>query len=98
MLDFLQPLLSLLIGLALSVLGLNQSFRLYPEPTAWQQFLMALSPAGAVLLFSLCVVMVLLGVAMLVLGARGLRRRLNQIRSARWNDDERRYRDSAEWA
>ena len=91
MLEFMQPILSMLIGVAMSIFGLIHTWYRFPAPVVWAQFLASVPQLGAVLLFAACLAVSILGVAMLLVGAGGVRRRLQQIRSVRWqpnNDHE----------
>ena len=84
MLEFMQPILSMLIGVAMSIFGLIHTWYRFPSPVVWAQFLIAVPQLGAVLLFATCLAVSILGVAMLLVGAGGVRRRRQQIRSLRW--------------
>jgi hypothetical protein len=85
MFDFIQPLLTLLIGLALSLLAMVHGIRNVPASAAWQHVAQAAPQLGAVLVFVCCVMLAVIGVGILIAGLKACRVRLLQLRQLHWN-------------
>jgi hypothetical protein len=99
MIQFFQPVGTLLIGVALSLYGLIHSANHFPGPTHLHTLWQSLPALSAVLLFALGAMAVICGLALLFVGVQGLRRRYRQINSAFGRpvefDDEVDYRPPA---
>jgi len=79
MTHFAQPLLSLLVGLALSAYGTVHAATHIPASSQLQVFWSAMPSFGSVLLFLIGVLAVVGGIALLASGMNGLKRRRMQI-------------------
>ncbi len=82
MIPFLQPLLSLLIGLALSLYGLVHSSHYYPGQANLYRLWQSLPALSSVIVFALGVAAVAIGLAMVMVAIQGLRKRYRQISHA----------------
>lgn len=80
MLQFLQPLGAAAIGVALFVYGLIHSLLHRPPGAAFQAAAHALPAVSAVMLFVLGLAAIAAGLVLLIIGARGIRRRTREIR------------------
>ena len=85
MLEFLQPLLMFLIGLALSLLAMVHGVRNVPASAVWQHVAQAAPQLGAVLLFICCVALAVIGLGILIAGLKACRIRLLQLRQLHWS-------------
>ncbi len=94
MFHFIQPVLSLLIGLALSLYGLIHSSTHYPGTQSLNQLWQSLPAIVAVLIFTLGLLAVTSGLGLVLAGVHGLRKRYRQIDRA--YADPRRDRDPYE--
>ena len=84
MLALFQPLLTAMIGAALTIFGGVHGALQWPTSSTWSQ-VAAMSPMLlAVVVFLGCVVIALCGVAMLWNGITGTRNRIRQVRRVRW--------------
>jgi hypothetical protein len=75
MLQFIQPVVTLALGLALSVYGLTHSAHHYPGTTGFYALWQSLPALSSVLVFGLGIVAVLSGLALVMTAAQGLRQR-----------------------
>jgi len=82
MLHFLQPAVTLFIGLVLSIYGLIQSLLHAPSANAFQAAIEAMPDAFAVLLFVFGIVAIIAGIVLLISGIRGVRSRARDINRA----------------
>lgn len=80
MLQFLQPLGAAAVGVALFVYGLIHSLLHRPPSAAFQAAAQALPAVSSVLLFLLGLAAIATGLVLLVIGARGIRRRTHEIK------------------
>jgi len=99
MLEFLQPMLTVLIGAALSIFGLIHSLRLAPAPSTWHGVAAAAPQLVAVMVFIGCLAIAVAGIALLVTALRSVRRRFGLLRRVRWEAETRsasRYDDADE--
>jgi len=80
MIPFVESILSLLLGVALAVIGLIHSLSRYPGPGPFQQLAADASALGAVLLFAIGIVAALGGLAVLIFSIRRLRFRWRYLR------------------
>lgn len=79
MTQFAQPLLSLIIGIALAIYGSLHATNHIPPAGAIHAFWAAMPGLTAVIIFLLGVVAVISGLWLITSGAQGLRRRQRQI-------------------
>jgi hypothetical protein len=97
MTPIVQPIVSLLVGLALSFYGVAHSVARYPGTAAFARLADVLPSLGAVLLFALGLLAALAGLVLLVRSARLLRTRWRQLAALtarqRYGDAE----DGPEW-
>ncbi|NJO85073.1 MAG: hypothetical protein HC828_21550 [Blastochloris sp.] len=84
MLILFQPLLTALVGAALTLFGGIHGVLQWPTAAAWQYVVAASPTLLSVLVFLGCVLIALAGVAMLWAGITGTRTRIRQIRRVRW--------------
>ena len=82
MIQFIQPLLSAIVGLMLAIYGVVHTITRYPGASSFAQFWASLPGVMAVAVFFIGVVAVIAGVLLLVSGFRGVRRRWRQIQVA----------------
>lgn len=79
MTQFAQPLLSLLVGIALAAYGAVHAATHVPASSQLHVFWSAMPSFGSVLLFLVGVLAVAGGISLLVCGLNGLKRRRDQI-------------------
>ncbi len=84
MLALFQPLLTALIGAALTVFGGVHGVLQWPAAATWSHVAAASPMLLTVLVFLGCLVIAICGVAMLWNGLAGTRTRLRQLRRVRW--------------
>ncbi len=84
MLVLFQPVLTALVGAALSVFGVYHTLLQLPSPVVWHHVLSVSPQLLMVLVFLGCIVIALTGLVMLWNGVHGARIRLHQIRRVRW--------------
>ncbi len=94
MFAFIQPLVSLLIGVALSLYGLIHSSTHYPGAGLLYQLWQSMPALTAVFIFTLGLLAVVCGLTLVLSGVHGLRKRYRQIDRA--YSDPRRDRDPYE--
>ncbi len=94
MIAFLQPLISLLIGIALSIYGLSHSSTHYPGNANFHALWQSLPALSSVFIFLLGLAAVACGLGLVLTGVQGLRKRYRQIDRA--YTDPRRDRDPYE--
>ena len=92
MIAFLQPLISLLIGIALSIYGLSPSSTHYPGTSNFYALWQSLPALSSVFIFMLGLAAVACGLGLVLAGVQGIRRRYRQIDRA--YSGPRRDRDS----
>ena len=76
---FFQPILSVVLGVALSVYGVVHATKHLPGVHHLHVFWTAMPSMAAVLIFLLGVIAVVTGLVLLSTGAQGLRRRVAQV-------------------
>ena len=76
---FFQPVLSVVLGLALSVYGVIHAAKHLPGLHQLHAFWTAMPSMAAVLVFLLGVIAVVTGMVLLSTGVQGLRRRVAQV-------------------
>lgn len=79
MFQLLQPVVTLILGLALSVYGLTHSAQHYPGYTGFYALWQSLPALSSILVFGLGIVAVLSGLALVLTAAQGLRQRYRQL-------------------
>ncbi len=79
MLQLIQPLASLFIGIAMTAYGLLHAITRFPGGDAFAALAANLPAVGSVLLFLLGLLAVIAGICLVVLGVRNLRRRWSQF-------------------
>lgn len=79
MIAFLQPLASLLIGLALSIYGLSHSSTHYPGSAGFHALWQSLPALSSVFIFMLGLTALACGLGLVLAGVQGLRKRYRQI-------------------
>ena len=85
---FFQPVLSVTLGLALSVYGVIHAARHLPGAHQLHAFWSALPSMAAVLVFLLGVAAVATGLVLLSTGVHGLKRRITQVKRIYGDRDE----------
>lgn len=71
--QFFRSLASLIVGMAMTLFGLFQGIQLLPAAPAWHAVVLAAPQLLGVLLFVLCLAGCIVGLVMLVRGARTMR-------------------------
>ena len=84
MLTLFQPLLTALVGAALSIFGLFHTIQHLPSPIVWHHVVSASPQLMALVVFAVCVMIAVAGLVMIWSGLRGVRYRLWQLRRVRW--------------
>jgi len=79
MLQLIQPLASLFIGIAMTAYGLLHAITRFPGSEAFAVLAANLPAVGSVLLFLLGLLAVIAGICLVVLGVRNLRRRWSRF-------------------
>ncbi len=95
MLQFLQPVGTVFIGLAMFVYGLVQSLLHRPSTSSFQAAAQAMPDAIAVIIFGIGIAAVIVGIVLLVTGIRGVRSRTRDINRAYGSPRNRPHRHSA---
>lgn len=80
MIAFLQPLLAALIGLGMLLYGILHTVTGFPPAEVFTAFWNALPQVISLLVFLLGVLAVVAGLVLLVMGVRGVHRRLLELR------------------
>jgi len=92
MLQFMRPYFSFTLGVALTLYGVSHSAITFPSGPEFVSFWNQLPQVGGVLLFLIGLTVLACGIALLVTGVRGIRRRTRQIRHSysapRYDHDE----------
>lgn len=87
-----QPVVTLLIGVAMSIYGLIHSITRFPGPEAFLNLMANMPAVMSVLFFVLGVLAFVAGVVLIVLGVRNMRRRWRQFgRIARHVESQPQY-------
>jgi|GEM_PF-1887842 len=92
MLAFLHPLGSLFTGIALAAFGAFYSVLRHPPASAFQVLAQAMPDAIAVIIFGIGITAIVVGIALLVSGIRGVRSRTREINRAYGSDPRHRRR------
>ncbi|MEX2215176.1 MAG: hypothetical protein WD768_13665 [Phycisphaeraceae bacterium] len=80
MIAFIQPLLASLIGLGLLLYGIIHSVSGFPPAQVFVTFWDSIPQMFSLLVFLLCVAAAVTGLVMLVMGIKGMRRRMLELR------------------
>ena len=80
MMAFLQPLLALLIGLGMLLYGILHSVSGFPPAEVFTTFWNSLPQVLSLLVFMLGLIAAVAGLVLLVMGIKGVRRRLLELR------------------
>jgi hypothetical protein len=98
MTQYLQPVFSVLIGLALAIYGTLHTITHYPGAAAFAVLWASLPSLGTIAIFGLGIAAVITGVLLLILGARATRRRWQRLRYAMQRPVERDpYDEDGDW-
>jgi len=79
MIAFLQPLLASLVGLGMLLYGILHSITGFPPTEVFTTFWNSLPQVVSLLVFMLGLLAVIAGVVLLVMGIRGIRRRMLEL-------------------
>ena len=94
MLHLIQPILSLLIGLAMTLYGIVHAVTRFPGPDAFASLVANLPAVTSVLMFVLGLLAFVAGIVLLIVGIRNLRRRWHRFNLiARHVDSRPQYGD-----
>lgn len=77
---FIQPVVATLIGVAIGIFGILNTFALWPATTAWTRVVAATPALLEVALVLACVTLAAAGIAMVVSGIHRARSRFAQLR------------------
>lgn len=92
MTQLIQPITTLLIGIALTLYGIVHAIVQFPDPVAFTSLIANLPAVTAVLIFILGLVAFAAGIVLIVLGIRNTRRRWRRFgQIARHMGDSTRY-------
>ncbi len=73
--QLLQPILSLLVGVALTIYGIVHAVTQFPDPSAFANLVANLPAFSSVLMFILGLIAFAVGIVLVVIGIRNMRRR-----------------------
>lgn len=94
----IQPVTTLLIGIAMAVYGLVHAITQFPDPAAFSSLVANLPAFSAVLLFALGLLALIAGVVLTVIGVRNLRRRWRRFgQLVRHVESQPQYQDDDGW-
>lgn len=94
----IQPVTTLLIGIALTVYGIAHAILQFPDPVAFTNLIANLPAFSSVLLFVLGLFAFAAGIVLIVLGIRNMRRRWRRFgQIARHVESQPQYQDDDGW-
>ncbi len=90
----IQPLTTLLIGIAMTIYGIAHAVMQFPDPVAFTQLMANLPAFSSVLLFILGLLAFAAGIVLVVMGVRNMRRRWRRFgQIARHVESQPQYAD-----
>ena len=93
-----QPLTTLLIGIAMTIYGVVHAITKFPDPVAFSNLMANLPAFSSVLLFVLGLLAFAAGIVLFVVGVRNMRRRWRRFgQIARHVESQPQYQDDEGW-